>query len=117
MHFNFQDTLTCLEPLDSDEGGPHEDAHASEMSDEERSEDEKQVRKKARKISSKKSWQEGFTCMSKHDGKGKSTNPNAYTIEILQRMADYFELSRDQWRPMAINGIPQSSRCPEKPRP
>ena len=36
--------------------------------------------------------------MSKHDGKGKSNNPNAYTIETLQRMADYFELSRDQWR-------------------
>ena len=36
--------------------------------------------------------------MSKHDGKGKSENPNARTIEILQRMADYYEKTQDHWR-------------------
>ena len=50
------------------------------------------------KGSFKKSWQESFTCMTKHDGVGKAENPNAATIEILQRMADYYERSQDHWR-------------------
>ena len=36
--------------------------------------------------------------MSKHDGIGKSQNPNARTIEILQQMADYYERNQDHWR-------------------
>ena len=36
--------------------------------------------------------------MSKHDGTGKSENPNLKTIETLQRMADYYERTQDHWR-------------------
>lgn len=36
--------------------------------------------------------------MSKHDGTGKSANPNARTIEVLQQMADYYERDQDHWR-------------------
>lgn len=36
--------------------------------------------------------------MSKNDGTGKSANPNARTIEVLQQMADYYERDHDHWR-------------------
>lgn len=36
--------------------------------------------------------------MSKHDGTGNYDNPNARTIEILQKMADYYERHQDHWR-------------------
>ena len=39
--------------------------------------------------------------MSKHDGTGKSENPNAKTIEVLQKMADYYERIQDHWRSTA----------------
>ena len=39
--------------------------------------------------------------MSKNDGVGRDQNPNARTIEILQRMADYYERTNDHWRPLA----------------
>lgn len=45
-----------------------------------------------------KSWQEKFSCMQKHDGVNKPTNPNARTIEVLQQMADYYDRIQDHWR-------------------
>lgn len=36
--------------------------------------------------------------MAKHDGKGKSENPNAKTIDMLQRMADVYDHLQDHWR-------------------
>lgn len=52
--------------------------------------------------------------MSKHDGKGKLENPNAKTIEILQRMADYYEREQDHWRltayRRAIGALKKQSR-------
>jgi DNA polymerase IV len=39
--------------------------------------------------------------MQKHDGLTNDTNPNATTIEILSRMAEYYERIQDHWRLMA----------------
>ena len=47
---------------------------------------------------SKVSWQTNFSCMQKHDGLNKKDNPNFRTIEILQKMADYYDRTRDKWR-------------------
>ncbi|OKL60131.1 hypothetical protein UA08_04482 [Talaromyces atroroseus] len=46
-------------------------------------------------------WQKSFTCMQKHDGTSISSNPNARTIETLQKMADYYDRTADNWRTMA----------------
>lgn len=43
-------------------------------------------------------WQDKFLCMSKHDGDQVIDNPNARTIEVLQRMVDYYEQIGDNWR-------------------
>ena len=39
--------------------------------------------------------------MQKHDGQDKDDNPNALTIEVLQKMADYYNRTRDTWRVLA----------------
>lgn len=39
--------------------------------------------------------------MQKNDGHDKGNNPNARTIEILQKMADYYDRTRDSWRVLA----------------
>lgn len=90
--------LTVSEPIDLDEDDDPGHDRSLEESEAESSEDEKRPRSKAKKSSFTKSWQEGFSCMSKHDGKGKTENPNARTIEMLQRMADYYDQSHDHWR-------------------
>lgn len=36
--------------------------------------------------------------MKKHDGVNKEDNPNTRTIQILQKMADYYERTQDHWR-------------------
>ncbi|QGA15458.1 hypothetical protein EYB26_003116 [Talaromyces marneffei] len=46
-------------------------------------------------------WQKNFACMQKHDGNSSNNNPNAKTIEILQKMADYYDRTADTWRTMA----------------
>ena len=48
-----------------------------------------------------KPWQDSFSCMQKHDGINNAENPNAHTIEILQKMADYYDRTRNQWRVIA----------------
>ena len=53
---------------------------------------------KSKKGSFNKSRLVNFSCMSKHDGTGRSANPNARTIEVLQQMADYYERDNDHWR-------------------
>ena len=67
-------------------------------SENEHSEEEKPRKTKQKKGSFNKSWQDTFSCMSKHDGAGKSANPNARTIEVLQQMVDYYERDQDHWR-------------------
>ena len=63
--------------------------------------DSSQKRRKAKKDSGGKSWQENFSCMQKHDGETKSENPNARTIEVLQEMANYYDQAKDHWRTTA----------------
>jgi DNA polymerase IV len=46
-------------------------------------------------------WQNNFSCMQKHDGLDKDTLPNARTIEVLQKMATYYERMQDKWRVLA----------------
>ncbi|EED24091.1 DNA polymerase POL4, putative [Talaromyces stipitatus ATCC 10500] len=46
-------------------------------------------------------WQKNFACMEKHDGNGLNNNPNARTIDILQKMAVYYERTADNWRTTA----------------
>ena len=48
-----------------------------------------------------KPWQKNFSCMQKHDGHSKDDNPNARTIEVLQKMADYYDRTKDRWRAFA----------------
>ena len=55
-----------------------------------------------------------FSCMHKNDGIGKTTNPNARTVEILQQMLDYYERIQDPWRTIAyrkaITGLRRQSK-------
>ncbi|KKZ65637.1 hypothetical protein EMCG_08545 [[Emmonsia] crescens] len=46
-------------------------------------------------------WQQNFSCMHKHDGHTDQNNPNARTIEILQKMSDYYDRISDHWRTLA----------------
>lgn len=59
--------------------------------------DEEQPKGKRR--SKYQTKQDKFQCMQKHTG--KSDNPNAATIAILQQMANYYDQVGDQWRPRA----------------
>ena len=45
--------------------------------------------------------QVGFSCMTGGTGLTSSSNPNARTIELLQRMADHHDRSKDHWRSRA----------------
>ena len=75
---------TTIEPESEDE---HSDQEAQKI--------------KAKKASFEKSWQKNFSCMQKHDGKGKVESPNARTIEVLQEMANYYDRTNDHWRTTA----------------
>ena len=46
-------------------------------------------------------WQQNFTCMQKHEQNSDSNGPNSRTIEVLQRMLDYYERTGDHWRVIA----------------
>ena len=83
--------------MDTDEEENSKDI-SLDGSEDEHSEEERQRKTNPKKRSSNKSWQDNFSCMSKHDGTGKSGNPNARTIEILQQMANYYERDQDHWR-------------------
>lgn len=63
--------------------------------------DSGQKHRKARKGLGRRSWQDNFSCMQKHDGETKGENPNARTIEVLQQMATYYDQIKDHWRTTA----------------
>ncbi|KAI5299456.1 hypothetical protein KEM55_002132 [Ascosphaera atra] len=46
-------------------------------------------------------WQKKFACMHRNGGKDKDSCPNSRTIEILQKMLDYYTETSDQWRILA----------------
>ena len=85
--------------MDPDDDEEQEISIGDGDSDQDHSEDErKKPKRKFKNASFQKTWQENFSCMSKHDGIGKSENPNARTVEILQKMANFYESTRDQFR-------------------
>jgi hypothetical protein len=43
----------------------------------------------------------GFQCMLKNDGKTKDTNPNAFTMGILQEMSSFYDRTGDRWRTLS----------------
>ncbi|PKY04610.1 putative DNA polymerase POL4 [Aspergillus campestris IBT 28561] len=46
-------------------------------------------------------WQQNFVCMQTPDPELTADGPNTRTIEILQKMLDYYTKTDDQWRSMA----------------
>ena len=85
------------QPLDSDEDESSSGSVVPDGSEDDLSEDERQAEPKF-KGSFNRLPQTNFSCMSKHDGTSRSENPNAKTIEVLQKMADYYERIQDHWR-------------------
>ena len=59
------------------------------------------ARLKRRKSNKDQSWQQNFSCMHKHDGKDIAQNPNSRTIEVLQKMLEYYDRTNDHWRTLA----------------
>lgn len=45
--------------------------------------------------------QQGFACMTGGTGATDESNPNMRTIEVLQKMADYYVETKDHWRQTA----------------
>ena len=86
--------------MDSD-GDESLSRNMSEAESDEGHSDEKGKKSRPKKGSSNKPWQENFSCMQKHDGKGKTENPNGRTIEVLQDMANYYDRTNDHWRTTA----------------
>ena len=86
--------------MESDNSEDFTESNVSADSEDGHSDEE--PKKKKAKRTFEKSWQQSnFTCMHKHDGPDKLENPNARTIEVLQKMADYYGRTRDQWRTLA----------------
>lgn len=60
---------------------------------------------------SKKSWQDAFQCMQKHDGSSSGCdNTNARTIAILEQMGLYYDRIQDRWRSIAYRKAVSSLR-------
>lgn len=60
-----------------------------------------EARSKRRRLNKDQLWQQNFSCMHKHDGKDKGQNPNSRTIEVLQKMLEYYDRTNDHWRTLA----------------
>ncbi|KAL9604499.1 MAG: hypothetical protein Q9219_000464 [cf. Caloplaca sp. 3 TL-2023] len=88
-------------PLDDeDDQSPRSSMVMQSLTDDEDSEKEVET-KKVPQIPPEKSWQAKFSCMDKHTGTDNQENPNARTIEILQKMSDYYDRTKDHWRTLA----------------
>ncbi|KAF4984830.1 hypothetical protein FZEAL_58 [Fusarium zealandicum] len=77
--------------------------------DEAGSEDEQTRRRKLKRTtrSSRKdvAFEDRFSCNSAGVKDAKAGNPNARTIEVLQSMADYYNLVNDHWRTTAYRKV------------
>lgn len=93
---------------DEDDDREDDKPHSRDQSDESGSENDS--RRRLSRKSSKSKWkgskpgifnQQAFTCMTGGTGITSDSNPNGRTIEILQKMADYYVETKDHWRQTA----------------
>lgn len=52
--------------------------------------------------------------MQKNDGTVSEGNPNKRTIEVLEEMQKYYEMTKDQWRSMSYRKAINTLRKQEK---
>ncbi|OJD18833.1 hypothetical protein AJ78_01165 [Emergomyces pasteurianus Ep9510] len=89
-------------PLDqSDEEDVDIDSNSQAHSDSDSEAGKRKERRQQKRSIGNPQWQNNFSCMHKHDGRTDKGNPNARTIEILQKMSDYYDRISDQWRTLA----------------
>lgn len=88
-------------PIDLDEDHDTTASTSFDSSDSDSSESDRPLKSKKPKRSKRGASGNEFTCMAKHDGSNNDTNPNARTIEILQKMASYYDQTGDTWRTLA----------------
>lgn len=81
--------------MDSDESSSSE-LDRGDSSDAEPERPGKTARKLMKK--SENTWQENFQCMQRHTGVATLENPNARTIDLLQKLCDYYDRTQDNWR-------------------
>ncbi|EQL29034.1 hypothetical protein RJZ56_004632 [Blastomyces dermatitidis] len=84
------DTASTIDEVDS-----NSDSEAEKLNE------AKKKKKKKKRSTGNPQWQQTFSCMHKHDGHTDRDNPNARTIEILQKMSEYYDRISDQWRTLA----------------
>ncbi|KAF1989526.1 DNA polymerase lambda [Aulographum hederae CBS 113979] len=94
-------------PFDFEEDDQHE-AEKDETSDIDTEEEGQRLKKPAKRR--KAQGNETFSCMSKHDGSNRDSNPNSRTIELLQEMGKYYDQIHDQWRTLAYRRAVASLR-------
>jgi len=96
-------------PLDKEEDGQEDDRPPS-RDDTEESGSEEDVRRRSSKGKPKAKCesagkaslnQDNFSCMTGGTGLSDESNPNYRTIEVLSKMADYYDRVKDVWRPRA----------------
>ena len=98
---------------DDDEAGQNDNVDLETLGGEHNDEERKDTRPKAPSV--RKSWQQNFNCMQKHDGLDRDSNPNRQTIDVLQQMLNYYERTKDHWRILAYRkAIAQLKRQEKK---
>ncbi|KAL4809610.1 hypothetical protein BDV18DRAFT_157359 [Aspergillus unguis] len=92
-----------LDPLDAPDREGHTESSGDETSDESHPLPAGRKKRKSSRGDNGTivSWQQKFACMQKHDSSSKCENPNARTIEVLQKMLDYYTRTADHWRTLA----------------
>ncbi|TDZ10294.1 DNA polymerase lambda [Colletotrichum sidae] len=92
-------------PLEHDEEEPRSPELAEEeTTDGGSSEGERGKKRRAgTKIRGRKdlTWEDRFACHKGGTKGGDTENPNNRTIDVLQKMCDYYARTNDTWRPMA----------------
>ena len=96
-------------PINDEEDDREDDKPPSRDQSGESESDDESLRPPSRRASKSKHTrshhssfdQKGFTCMTGGRGVTNELNPNMRTIEILQKMADYYVETQDHWRQTA----------------